>query len=867
MHVYSQEPEPEQFAEPLGWEGAVGDEHLADVEPEHAQEVEEALLDLARLRSEGVLGGFAELRKWVNSLGRLGGFSREACLRLTATMTECLTAQRPPRSEPTAEQLQQGFVRMGGLKQAVNALMLRLDDASAVAACTGLVAAAVAGSPHTAENVLDAMSDLKLLMRGIERHASRNREVAMAGCALISNLCSFAPYETKELIPARAKAHRDSQGKIANEGMLDIVTGILSDSVYEVKRLADKCRGGAEATLQQAALQRQTAGVAVVHRKQEDNLKSEMQRQKESIKRAMGNEEARGDWKRLFDLEASAAKIQSGALQALLLVATGNLNTTRMLISSLATAQAAAAAAEPAAEPPPRAARRKSVTAAPPPPPPAEPQELGEMSDILQAMGQVFSLLVDVLQGWVAKDRPAIAAQACRLMSMLAKHFSGAMKHVREDTRRHQRTMESKLKLDVSKLLAGGGTLAVSFAPLRPALLSLTAQLRAHPDHMPLCAAALDVLAELRCVAVLSAEAAGERLGPAGPEASKQTLWQWRVMVGKCAEKGEFTAAGKVLREAVHATEVANERMKMFGLRPEQLEGEGVFLTPRMLACAEAARTASMELAADLTHVAWKDGEPGRKERRADLKARELEATHGGEAERAVSPAGSAMSTHRSLTSAGGRSAATASSRRTTGRSKGKGKGKAMEAVEEEAPEPLGGRWDRALGFEEHDAADFDRVWRPTMEAALSRTLSTPAMLFTKTSSLGQAPARRRSGARDSVVSALGEVTLGLGAEEGAASDALDRLLDLQFVESAPGRLKARVVVQPADVAHQKAYRSKMLELQDPQAASALLTQTFAKSLRRDGFLAPRYGVRVQVKQGAPKPEDLLLARQYQASR
>lgn len=258
----------------------------------------------------------------------------------------------------------------------------------------------------------------------------------------------------------------------------------------------------------------------------------------------------------------------------------------------------------------------------------------------------------------------------------------------------------------------------------------------------------------------------------------------------------------------------------------------------------------------DATTIQWASGEPGRKERRAEERAREKErrvaevneerAAQGlpplepepslGGSSHLGSEAGSQApdspgSRRGSIASPG--SIASASSKKKT---KKKNMGTVTEEVTEAGPDSGGGKWIGALGYDEYNAADFDRIWRRPLQDALSRSFSTPAVRL----NIHQ---RRDEGSRIKAVD-----------DTATANDALDRLLDLQFVQSEPGRLRVRLNLQPQDKAHHNAFGNKLGDLLDPEGAQHLITNAISKDLRRNGYLLPKYGLQVNVKKGIPKP-------------
>mmetsp|Transcript_10727 Transcript_10727/g.37537 ORF Transcript_10727/g.37537 Transcript_10727/m.37537 type:complete len:892 (-) Transcript_10727:22-2697(-) len=878
------EPEPDPNSD---WSGGP----LGDCPEEHRDEVSDALQDLAE-RDRGDFGSFGELRQWLADLQRLGGFSKEAMLKYAAIITRCLTAEREPKALVTRESLQQAFVRMGGLKQTVHTMCLRIGDPQVVTACAKLLAAAVQGAPHAAEQVASAGSDLRLLLRAIERHSTTTKEVAEIGCSLICHLCSLTPYQPCfDPIPPRTKAHRDAQKRIAAEGALDVITGILGTSVREVKQLHDKIQGMEAVLIKEAQIHKENAlAPAVVGKKREDHLRTDLKQKQESIQRVKNNVEVRQRWKQLAEIEVVESRIQSSALQALILLAIGNETTTRMLSGSLA-AERAASVAEPAEEPAPHpsslqvprtqgpgsaaSSRRPSKTR------PSKlvrsdsgmsklshiPEERpAESTETLKATARAVGTLVDVLRNHNTGDRPEIASRACRLISMICEHHLALAKAVNDGSKARRRQLEAKFLMDLGPTPSKGlGAVAgarreapVSFEPLRGGVEACTAVLRMHPDCVSLVSASIQALSDIRAVSLETAAAAGSG---AGGGLTGETLNSWRKMLHMCEEKGEISHAARFLRDALYSTEVANSRIASHGIKPEDLVGEGVYLTPRAKADATTAKQQAAELSADCVAIEWRDGEPQRRERKADIRAKEQEAKLAAQlaAERqvlidagidpdAVEPPASESA---SLTGddAGSQAGGSAGSRRSsaasspTGSRAGKGKGKGMEDIQEDEPQPLGGGWSRAMGYDAYETDELETVWRRPMEAAFNRSFSTPAV----------PPRYRKKNGRQVVPTAPVD------------PDALDRLLNLEFLESTPGRIRARLVVQPQDMCQQTTYFERLKELTDDDISAKVITSSMSKDLKKEGFLMPRYGMTVRIRK-ANKEDTRRLSLTHSAS-
>lgn len=457
----------------------------------------------------------------------------------------------------------------------------------------------------------------------------------------------------------------------------------------------------------------------------------------------------------------------------------------------------------------------------------AESERGPESTETLQAVARAVAILVEVLQSHLILDRPEIACRACRLISLIGEHHLECAKRTNKQAKMHKRSMEAKLSMDLSKKMKGSAEAPISFEPLRPSVASLIAVLRAHGDNAPLVSAAMQALWDLRCVALETALSSGA--GAAGGIAS-ETLIIWRKLLHEHDTKGDIPRASRFLHDALIATEVANARCKTYGIKSESFVGDGTILTPRAQADAEVARVQAAELAADVVTVDWREGEPDRRERRAALREQDkLDRLAAAEAEKASLSARSPFDADSVLGSDAGDSSRVGSPAGVKDGDTGKDS-KLVAGLEEG---PLGGEWSRAMGYDAYDKDDLDTTWRRPMEATLSRSFSTPAV----------PPRHRKKHGRVVVPTAA------------STTDSLDRLLQLEFLESQPGKIRVRLTVQPHDICQQVTYNDRLKQLMDDKECAKVVTSSMAKELKREGFLMPRYGLQVRIRK-AKKEQD-----------
>jgi len=328
---------------------------------------------------------------------------------------------------------------------------------------------------------------------------------------------------------------------------------------------------------------------------------------------------------------------------------------------------------------------------------------------------------------------------------------------------------------------------------------------RAHLRDAPLLTAALEALARVREVALLSA--------PAGvPRGGEEAQVHWRQLLAAAEESGELRIAGLFLQKALETTRAADQRISGFKIAPSELVGEGVWLTPRMREATEESARHADKLAADVVAAAWHKGDPDRLKRRNPLQE---EPASRRRADSHASVGRHVSQEPRVMESVTGSPASSRQESKTA--FPGLFSGKDLH------PDPTAAapNWTRALGYYEHDDADFDRVWRAPLMDALTRSFSCPQV--------------RRHRSRSSNV---------------PQADALDQFVQLHLVQSTPGKLRARCVVQPKHKIHQKVSEQRLRELAEAPVAASLVSSAVAKDLRKGGYMLPKYGLQLTVRKG-----------------
>jgi len=164
--------------------------------------------------------------------------------------------------------------------------------------------------------------------------------------------------------------------------------------------------------------------------------------------------------------------------------------------------------------------------------------------------------------------------------------------------------------------------------------------------------------------------------------------------------------------------------------------------------------------------------------------------------------------------------------------------GKTPDTKQKENDEGL--EWTRALGYDAHDAEDFERVWRKPLCVALQGCLDMPPIHKLR------AQKRLESGLLANPTDDSCE-----HAEGGTAPRVFSlSSVDVQLVESSPGLLRTRLVLPSLDAAQFSA-AEKALRSLIGDAAGAEVNSAVSKHLRREGFVMPTHGIQVQLKKGS----------------
>eukprot|EP00927_Polykrikos_kofoidii_P042694 TRINITY_DN36741_c0_g1_i1.p1 TRINITY_DN36741_c0_g1~~TRINITY_DN36741_c0_g1_i1.p1 ORF type:complete len:914 (+),score=191.33 TRINITY_DN36741_c0_g1_i1:247-2988(+) len=837
---------------------------LSDVPPANLEEVEMVLEALQELDPSTL--GIDGLRKYLQLLSRMQGFSREATLQILTVLVQCMTSSGGPVS---MESIQQGFVRMGGVKQTIHVLLLRLSDAAVVAKCAQTLAAGVQGSPLSAEAMLNSGGgDVRLLLRAIERHVSDD-DVALQGCTLISNICAELPRPDTDVQQARARAHRECQRLIAESGAIDLLVEVLTTSLDKVKEVATKAQKMYDEHTSNMG------GTSVVVRKRPGKGGA-----KPKADLAKGNkaEEIRAAWAKVGTVEGSSAKVQDSALQALVLVACANPDTIRILAGVFWMRGKLRQAEEEKTSPPlpggkgggvplegklknkdqskarqsisstgkhsARSSSRHSRSS-------SKISDVGSVLDSVDTykLGTIDSLAltlmlpIEVLQSQTAKDRPALGAKACRLLSMICELHLKMAAQVEEAARVHS------LRTTIHNDPSNSSMDQAPFALLEPIIGTLVHNLHLQNHDVPLISSALTGLMQLRSIVLRTAP-------PGGDIRTVEVRQAWGKLLSDAQKNNELRKAAQALEHALHQTEVGNQRLGRGGLHPSELTGDGSWLTPRMRDSAQKSVMHAYELISDTLTKSWSKGEPGREEKLT--KAREDAAAAAAAAAKAAAEAaaeaqGKSSGKGRgkgkkvkgikfdSSSSSSSEEEAEASHQKSKGKKgKGKGRGKGKNGTfgatedEEDAQWKASRPWVRALGFGVHDEEDFDRIWRQPLTEVFGRSFSQPAI---------------RSGADiDASGKAAGSSNLPRKLDTTALEGQDDMSID--FLESAPGKLRVRVVVPSRNKVRQNVNDIRMQHLLDQNFVARGVTQEIAKQLRNKGCLMPKYGLQVSIRKG-----------------
>jgi len=841
---------------------------LSDVAPSHLRKVITLLRSLPGPNDDP--GGIDHLRSCIQALPRLSGFSREVSIQLFRAIARLLSAPRLKGPNATSrESLQQAFVRMFGVRETINVMLIRLSDAEVVAQACEVLAAAVQGAPLVAEFMLDDRPDnTRLMLRAIERHKA-NPAVAASGCTLISHLCSLTP-RPGDPAPVRVKSHRECQSFLSQVGgSIDLLVSILGMSVNKMKEVANN------AEQQYASAQAVNNSIALAKPNKDPNINASAQ-----VSKAKQNMEVRNAWAKLGEVELGAARIQDAALQSLVLLSFGNAETARVLAGELwcwSMEQAARLKEErEAAMRPPskgRGAKQKSKALVAPVSEPAEfavekPLELPTGEErctltSLDALSKTVALLEEVLKGRAARDRPGIAEKACRLLGILLDRGIRLLQQIED--RKNEHRAKLRLKLEPGPVPTENRKSDAPFAPLVPILSALMYAMRMHKENPAVLAEAVTTLRKLKSLALHSAPAGvqqcGEWIGLA-----------WQDLLARAETCRELPCAIDVLRRALESSDVGDARIKAIPMitSADQLTG-GVHMTPRMRDHVVASSQFAAELEGDALASRWRSGEPQRRERKKDRassrrgklnKSKSMLSSKGFSRDGMSTPGASSVSPSPLSSKASPLSTKTGfnaqSSRRDStavpdafdatlnklnetmstldgGRSKQKTKSKVRASMfkDDKAKDPVQetkekSEWTRALGWGLHDADDFDRVWGDPLHETLQKSLSMPA------------------------------ITHHQNLLERARTESNPALLDVpmdpfhvEYVSSQPGVLKTKIVLESKDKMHRVASDLRLKQLLTESVALNEVGPAISKHMKKKGCLLPEYGIQVVFKRGA----------------
>jgi len=857
---------------------------LSDVPQAHLREVVDLLSSLPGPADDP--GTIPALRIWIEQIKRLAGFSREATIRLFATISQCLEAVRSKGFNiTTKEDLQKAFVRMHGVRETINIMLLRLNDPAIVAQAARVLATAIQGSPLAADAMFDGGTDqVRLLLRAIERH-DENSAVVESGCLLISHLCSLTAWSGAPAAPARVTCHRNIQSDLVTElGAIDLLVHFVDVSVTKVKELTKKTQLLYEKTMQskQSIALPKKGAAAPVAPGGIDRTTVELQQ----------------SWVHLNAAEATGARIQELALQALILLAFGNPAATRGLAGELwiwgnanGSSLKDAITSKPSSAPGiSRSAKGKGKGGKKQAAPQQVPDPAEEASGLdrgvkstlttLDNFSKVSMLLLEVLHGRCSRDRPALAAQACRLLATLAGHSIGLLAHI--EAGQHKQHAEMVVKMRPGTVPCDNVKPNAPFALMKDIVCALTFVLRLHNKDPALLFEALSLLVKLKELAMLSAP-------PAGVEhRGENLLYAWQHLLAEAEKSGEIESANNFLKQALVETDISNERMRVTGTSRDQLSGDASYLTPRLQEAVVRTTHAASVLVGDALASRWRNGEPGRRSRQnpqladgGNISARTAVSTtsskllHSGAEENKGAKKGvklvvahdaraksngkssrkppssekerrDSTEVPRALANALGqlnegpspqpqpsRAGAAGNLKGTNKENTGK-KSNTNHKENDERPE-----WNRALGYDTHDAEDFERVWHKPLCSALQGCLEMPPILKLR------AQKRLETGLLANATNDSFDADGGTAPHVFSSSS-----VNVQFIESSPGLLRTKLVLPSLDSAQFNAAQNSLRALIG-DAAGTEINHLVSKHLRREGFLMPTHGIQVQLKKGS----------------
>jgi hypothetical protein len=490
----------------------------------------------------------------------------------------------------------------------------------------------------------------------------------------------------------------------------------------------------------------------------------------------------------------------------------------------------------------------------------------------LDAFAKSAMLPTRILMSQTAKDRPDLAAKLCRLISLLCDQ------QIKFSATANARARERSLVTIIHRAPTTSSLPKAPFAVLEKVIQAVNKCLRLHANNVQCLTAALETLDDLRSVALESAPAGATPRG-------KKVEIAWQKLLAGQSQKGELRKGVKIIQEALHDTEVADNSMRISNAQPSDLTGDCTYLTPRIKEQAKKSVDAGLRLASDVLAVAWEEGEPGKEAKitkqkasiTAAIKAKEdaILAEAKATAAQAAFDASSQISGATDSDEDGTSKKQKGKGKGKKGKGKGKGKGKkkgkgkggedeedADRGLEEEEEETWShpGAWTRALGFGVHDEEDFNRLYRGPLTNLLRRSFSDTS-LERPAQPPGSAPAALETGKPAVVMPPTLASIAGLASMVKMAvkpsSPGVEEDLELEFVESVPGKLKVRCVVPCRNKIKMNVYERRLNQLLDPEQASRAMTQELAKQMRKQGCLLPKYGMQVTVRKGRKNVPDL----------
>jgi len=830
---------------------------MSDVPQNVKKEVVGIIREMKQLWKDNNAGGVSELRLWIDSMQRLSGFSRELSLQLCLAMSRCLAVERGT-SRPNRVELQQAFVRMGGVRHVCNMMMMRLDDEVVVGHVIRLLTASIRNSPLASEALQrDGLSNLKLVFRSIERHR-KCWEVAEAGCLLVGNLCCCTATDDGKLMPSRTAAHRTCQGVMASEGAMDMVVELVETYLQEVKDLANKAQILMQEKVKEAEKEDLKSEEILVG-KSAPKPKLGKMGLKDRIMKVQANVELRAAWQKVIDTELPSGRVQDAALQALILITVANQDTTRQLAGTFWVqhinaivdlgADFTEKAKEKVDEKKNRKKRRQGVESDSD----SDDGLLGKGArrrkkdnnkielptgearksmTSLESLSHKLHLIVDVLRGRAAKDRPHLAIRACRLAQILLEHHRSLLEKVRALGNNECRAVA--VRLIGGPVPEDNREVEQPFNTMHSIVAALIITLKCHSENSMVITAVMSTLAELRAIALLSAPA-GMRIGGSGVEKAWQALLIQAAGPGTDAEH-MMRQAAKILVKRADQTAQGDHRKSVQGIMPNELEGYGEWLTPRCRPHAAAAKSIAESLASDALRGTWSaGGEPGRWEkiekRREQLdKEQKLR-----DEKKAAAAAGMTVEEYRAQIAATALPEVEEASS-TSSQSGGKGRDEEadLDLPDWEEEDMMGEqKWLRAVGFGEHDQEDFDRMWRKPITDALLFNMPEKATPGSKWAEKA-ATARRK----------LQEEAEALGVP---LEDALDELLVVEMLESVQGKLRVRALVRPQDRIQQNVIQMRAADITKPAQTAKSVTGELCKNMKKNGYLLPKLGIHVKM--------------------